>query len=120
MEERGGTRGRGEEEREPGWEKAWSLGGIWGGTSSSSPSEMELERACWWAEREAKLCLEGRKGGTGLRGGSTGRSSKQEVKEEEVDEGEGGGRQIWRWGPKGTRGMGVGEEGRERPVDMGT
>lgn len=79
---------------------------------------MELERACWWAERD-KLCLEGRKGGTGLRGGSTGRSSKQEVKEE-VDEGEGGGRQICRWGPKGTRGTGVGEEGRERPVAMGT
>lgn len=27
-EDSGGTSGRGEEEREPGWEKAWSLGGI--------------------------------------------------------------------------------------------
>lgn len=65
------------------------------------------------------LCLEGRSGGTGLRGGSTGRSSKQEVKEEE-EEGEGGGRYICLWGPKGARGIGRGEEGSERPVAMGT
>lgn len=54
---------------------------------------MELERACGWAGREERLCLEGRIGGTGLRGGSTGRSSKQEEKEAaEVEEGEGGGK----------------------------
>lgn len=83
------------------------------------PREMELERACGWVVRAGTLCLEGRSGGTGLRGGSTGRSSKQEAKEE-VEEGEGGGRQICRWGPRGARGMGRGEEGRERPVAMGT
>lgn len=89
--------------------------------SSWSSREMELERACGWVVRVERLCFEGRSGGTGLRGGSTGRSSKQEVKEEvDVDEGEGGGRQICRWGPKGARGMGSGEDGRERPVAMGT
>lgn len=62
--------------------------------SSGSPREMELERDCGLEVRlEEMLCLEGRSGGTGLRGGSTGRSSKQEAKEEvEVEEGEGGGR----------------------------
>lgn len=58
--------------------------------SSGSPREMELERDCGLEVRLGMLCLEGRSGGTGLRGGSTGRSSKQEVKEVEV--GEGGGR----------------------------
>lgn len=89
--------------------------------SSWSPSEMELERACGLVVRVERLCLEGRSGGMGLRGGSTGRSSKQEAKEEvEEEEGEGGGRQICRWGPKGARGMGRGEDGRERPVAIGT
>lgn len=54
---------------------------------------MELERACEWVVQAEWLYLELRNGGTGLRGGRTGRSSKQEVKEEvEVEEGEGGGR----------------------------
>lgn len=84
--------------------------------SSSSPKEMELERACGWVERW-DTCLEGRRGGTGLRGGSTGRSSKQDEKEEV---GEGGGRQICLWGARGARGIGRGDDGRERPVAMGT
>lgn len=89
--------------------------------SSGSPREMELERACGLVVRVERLCLEGRRGGMGLRGGSTGRSSKQEAKEEvDVEDGEGGGRQICRCGPKGARGIGRGEDGRERPVAMGT
>lgn len=60
--------------------------------SFPSPREMELERACWWGARVERLGLDGRRGGTGLRGGSVGRSSKQGVKEDEADEG--GGRQI--------------------------
>lgn len=115
----GGGNATGDEEREPGWEKAWSLGGIWGGVSSSLPSEIELVRASAFMARAERLCLEGRRGGTGLRGGSTGLSSKQEAKEE-ADEGDGGGRWICRCGPKGARGMGSGEEGRERPVAIGT
>lgn len=53
-----GTKGRGEEEREAGWEKAWSLGGICGGASSSLPREMELERACDWLDFWEGLYLE--------------------------------------------------------------
>lgn len=87
--------------------------------SSWSPRELELEYACGLALRLGRLCLERRSGGMGLRGGSTGRSSKQEAMEE-VEDGEGGGRQICRWGPKGARDMGSGEDGRERPFAMGT
>lgn len=50
--------------------------------SSCSPSEMELERACMLVEQAVTLCLEGRSGGTGLRGGNIGRSSKQDMTEE--------------------------------------
>lgn len=81
-----GTRASGEEEREPGWEKAWSLGGICGGLSSCS-QKPETERA--WK----RLFLEERSGGAGLRGGNTGFSSKQQARAEvQAEEGDGGGR----------------------------
>lgn len=87
------TSGSGEEEREPGWEKVWSRGGICGGVSSCSPRRPEMERAWKLLLRLERLFLEGRSGGAGLRGGNTGFSSKQEVREEaEVEEGDAGGR----------------------------
>lgn len=52
-----------------------------------------MERAWKLALRPERLFLEGRSGGAGLRGGSTGLSSKQALTEEaEVEEGDSGGR----------------------------
>lgn len=52
-----------------------------------------MERAWKLALRPERLFLEGRNGGAGLRGGSTGLSSKQALTEEpEVEEGDSGGR----------------------------
>lgn len=50
-----------------------------------------MERAWRLVLRLERLFLEGRSGGAGLRGGSTGLSSKQALAEE-VEEGDGGGR----------------------------
>lgn len=61
--------------------------------SSCSPRKTEVERAWKLALRPERLFLEGRSGGAGLRGGSTGLSSKQSLTEEpEVEEGDSGGR----------------------------
>lgn len=55
--------------------------------SSCSPRKPETERAWKLVLRPERLFLEGRSGGAGLRGGSTGLSSKQEA-----EEGDGAGR----------------------------
>lgn len=80
-----------------------------------------MEHAWKLLLRPERLFLEGRSGGAGLRGGNTGLSSEEAAMEgAEVEEGDGGGRQICRCGSRGARVRGSGEEGRERPVAMGT
>lgn len=52
-----------------------------------------MERAWKLVLRLERLFLEGRSGGAGLRGGSTGLSSEQALTEEaELEDGDGGGR----------------------------